>query len=346
MAEGDGDAEGTECHAQWTEDEEGFASPLLDGEDSNEGEEDVDDTHEDGDHHRVVHAHVAEDARSIVEHGIDADLLEDAEHDADEDTHGTIGHEAFGLLNERLLDGLEDELCTLATIDACQYFECVLVLADSDEVTRWLRHEADEQCEESCGDSLGTEHVTPTGGNGPLCCGIDGCDALTHFLYEGLDVVAEDEEVNEINHQLTEDDGKLVAGDEHASDVGGCYLADIHRADGWCETYADATDDAVDVEHDEQRVAGFSVGEEQELGLHGSQCWDEEEESGNDQRALTSQIGCQEAGEGRTDDTAYECAGRGESVPTIGIGKVLWLHEKRLKTLFGSRDDGRIIAEQ
>ena len=159
-------------------------------------------------------------------------MLEDAEHDADKDTHGTVGHKAFGFLNQCLLDGLKDELCTLAPVDACQYVECVLVLTDSDEVTRRLRHEADEQCEESCGDSLGTEHVTPTGGNGPLCGGIDGGNALTHFLYEGLDVVAEDEEVNEINHQLTEDDGKLVAGDEHASDVGGCYLADIHRADG------------------------------------------------------------------------------------------------------------------
>ena len=130
----------------------------------------------------------------------------------------------------------------------------------------------------------------PTGGDGPLCCGVDGGNALTHLLYERLDVVAQDEEVDEVNHQLTEDDGKLVPRDEHASDVRGSHLADVHRADGRGQTYADTTDDAVDVEHDEQRVGGFAVVEEQELWIHRAEGRDEEEDTCDDERLLTAEV--------------------------------------------------------
>ena len=65
-------------------------------------------------------------------------------------------------------------------------------------------------------------------------------------------MVAEDEEVHEVNHQLTEDNGKLVPRHEHTSYIRGSHLTDIHRADGRGQTYADTTDHTVDVKHDQQ----------------------------------------------------------------------------------------------
>ena len=65
-------------------------------------------------------------------------------------------------------------------------------------------------------------------------------------------MVAQNEEVHEIHHQLTEDNGELVPADEHASDVRGCHLTDIHRTDSRGETHTDTTDHTVEVEHDQQ----------------------------------------------------------------------------------------------
>ena len=110
-------------------------------------------------------------------------------------------------------------------------------------------------------------------------------------------MVAQDEEVHEVDHQLTEDDGKLVTRYQHAADVRRCHLADIHRTDGRSQSYTNTADDTVEVEHDEQRVRRTAVVEEQELRVHGAQGRDEEQQTSNDQRLLTSQTRGQKSGE-------------------------------------------------
>ena len=222
--------------------------------------------------------HIAEDARSIVEYGIDAYcLLEYGKHDADEDAHNAIGEEALGLHGDGFLDVLQDLLGLLAAVYLRQNAESLVVLANHHQIAWSLWNEADEQSEEACGYCLGTEHIAPTRGHRPLGSGIDGSDALTHFLHQRLNVVAKDEEVDEVNQQLTEDNGKLVPRNKHTANIRRCNLANIHRADGRSQTYTDTTDDTIDVEHDEQREARSAVLEEQKLRFHASQCRDEEQ---------------------------------------------------------------------
>ena len=117
-------------------------------------------------------------------------------------------------------------------------------------------------------------------------------------------MVAQDEEVDEINYQLTEDDGELVPRNEHAADVRRSHLADIHRANGRSQTHADTANDTVKVEHNQQRIGGNTMLEEQEFRVHAAQRGDEEQQTGNDERFLTSEIRGQVARKSGTDDTA------------------------------------------
>ena len=145
-------------------------------------------------------------------------------------------------------------------------------------------------------------------------------------------MVAQDEEVDEVHHQLTKDNGELVPRHEHASDVRGSHLTDIHRTDGRSQSHADTTNHTIDVEHDEQRVGRSTMLEEHKLRLHRSEGGDEEQQTGDDQRLLTSEVRGEQSGDGRTDDTADECRCRREAVPSVGVGEVLGFHEKRLQT--------------
>ena len=45
-------------------------------------------------------------------------------------------------------------------------------------------------------------------------------------------MLAEDEEVDEVNDQLAEDDGKLIPRHKSATDIGWLHLGNIHWADG------------------------------------------------------------------------------------------------------------------
>ena len=208
----------------------------------------------------------------------------------------------------------------------------LVVLANRNQKTRRLGNEADEQGKKTCRHSLTSEHVAPACGHRPLCSGRDGCQSLAHLLDERLNVVAQDEEVNEVHNQLAEDDGKLVPRDQHTSDIGRCYLADIHRADGRRQTYTDASNDTINIEHDEQRIRWHAIVEQQKLWIHGAQRRDKKQKTCNKQRILTSQFGSEHAREGRTDDTTYQCRRRGEAMPAVCIGEITRILEESLKT--------------
>ena len=80
----------------------------------------------------------------------------------------------------------------------------------------------------------------------------------------------QDKEVDEIDHQLTEDDGKLVPAHQHTADMRGRYLSYIHRTDGGCQSHTYTTDDTVDIEHDKQRERGLALLEKDKLRIHAS----------------------------------------------------------------------------
>ena len=232
-----------------------------------------------------------EDARCVVEHGVDAHhLLEDAEHNAHEDDEHAVGEHGLGTHGNGVLDVLQNLRCLLSSVDFREDAQGPLVAAYHHEVARCLRYEADEEGKQACRHGLRAEHIAPARLDGPrVAAGDDGVHALSYRLDDGVGMLAEDEEVDEVDHQLSEDDGKLVPRHEHASDVRRCHLADIHRADGRCQSYADAADDAVDVEGDEQAEGGMAFLKEEKLGRHAAQGGDEEEDSRQDERPLAAE---------------------------------------------------------
>lgn len=159
-------------------------------------------------------------------------------------------------------------------------------------------------------------------------------------------MIPKNEEVDEINHQLTEDDSKLVPADQHTTDVARRNLTDIHRTYSRCQTHTDTANHTIEVEHDEKRKIRFALWQHQRLRTHRSPCRDEEHHTRKDQRTLTSPVRSQHTRKRRTDDTTNQGAGRSESMPEIGIGEILSTHEECLQTLLGSRDYRGIITEK
>ena len=129
------------------------------------------------------------------------------------------------------------------------------------KITRSLRHETDEKGEQSGRNHLRSKHVTPSCLNGPGCLATVKylVHAIADALYGRSNVVAKDEEIDKIHHQLTEDDGKLVPRHEHATDVAGGNLADIHRAYGRSKSHANTTYHTVNIKDDEQGEIGLAL---------------------------------------------------------------------------------------
>ena len=269
-AEGQGHTEGADTHGQRAGDQQRLAANLLHREDGHQGEQHIHHPHHHGVEHRVGHAHVAEDARGIVEHCVDAHhLLEDTQHDADEDHQPAVGEQPFGAHGGGVLDILDDLMRFLLAVDAGQHTEGPFFAARHHQVARRLGHQAYQHREQRRRHCLAAEHIAPSRLDSPgVAAGCHRVDALSDLLDDRVGVRTEDEEVDEVDHQLAEDNGELVPAHQLAASVGRRHLADIHRADGAGQTYAHAANHAVDVEHPQQTLCGFSLGEEEELGIH------------------------------------------------------------------------------
>ena len=76
--------------------------------------------------------------------------------------------------------------------------------------------------------------------------------------------------------------------------------------------------------------------EEEEFRLHTAQRRDKEQQAGNDERLLTTQIGGQHATECRTDDATDECRSRGEAMPAVVIIEIGSILEEGLQTLLST----------
>ena len=119
-------------------------------------------------------------------------------------------------------------------------------------------------------------------------------DDFIHSKYlceiEDVLTLAEDDEIDEVNHQLAEDYGKLVPRNERAADVRRRHLGYVHGADGRGQAHAHASDDAVDVERHEQLEVWHAMLEYQELGLHRPQGRYEKHHACKEQRLLSAPV--------------------------------------------------------
>ena len=159
-------------------------------------------------------------------------------------------------------------------------------------------------------------------------------------------MAANDEEVDEIHHQLTENDGKLVPGNQASPFAGRCNFGNVHRADGRCQSHAKASQDTVSVERDQQTRGRDAFLKEQEFRIPGTQCAQQEEDAGNEKGAFPAKGNGQAAGYKGTDYTADEGAGRGETVHGVGVRKVLGVFKKRLQALLCAGYDSCVISEE
>ena len=170
-----------------------------------------------------------------------------------------------------------------------------------------------------------------------------------HGALDGLGGVAQrvaDQVVDEVDDQHAEDDGELVARDERAADAGGRDLGDVHRADSRGQTDADAAQDAVEVEDDEQRLRRFAVGQDAALGAPRAEGRDEEHDRCGDERTFAAQMRGHQARDRAADDAADQGARRRESVPPRGVEVAQTAAEEVFEGFFGSRHHGGVVTEE
>ena len=231
ISKGQGYAQGSYCHADGTEDKQWLAAQLLYRKDSNQRKRDIHNTHDNGLNHRIAHTHILEDTRRIIEYRIDThSLLEYRKHHAHKDTHKSVREELLGLHGHRILDIVDNLTCLLRTIDLGKHAVCLLILSDHHEITRSLRYEADQEGEQSCRNHLATKHISPARLDGPLR--IHHIGDGTRSIIDRIGMGTHYDEIDEVNHQLTEDDGKLIAAHQHTAHIARSDFADIHRTDG------------------------------------------------------------------------------------------------------------------
>ena len=163
-------SESTYRHAYGAGDEERLASPFLDRKDSQQREQNIDDTHNDGLNHRVAHSHRLEDTRCEIEYGVDTyRLLEYAQHDTDKDNHPAISEKPFRLFLCRGFDLRQNNLCLSQAVDTAQHLECLIILAAHGKIAWRFGNKQHEQRKDSCRNSLTDKHQTPSCLCGPCC---------------------------------------------------------------------------------------------------------------------------------------------------------------------------------
>ncbi len=159
-------------------------------------------------------------------------------------------------------------------------------------------------------------------------------------------MLAEYEEVDEVHHQLAENDGELVPRNERAADSRRGHLGDIHGADSRCQANSHATYYTVDVEGHQKAERGLAVVKEEEFRIVAAESRHEEEYARNNERGAASEVPGKVAGNGAADDAAYEGARRGEAMDHVGVHEILRTEEEGLEAFLGTGNHGSVVAEQ
>ena len=100
------------------------------------------------------------------------------------------------------------------------------------------------------------------------------------------------------------------------------------------------------IKDDEQGHRGHTFGEDTRLRCVRTPCGDEEQQTGDEQAAFTSQTRGQHTRQERADDTTDEGTAGRETVQAVGVIEVRGGSEELLQTFLCTGDDCRVVTEQ
>ena len=81
-------------------------------------------------------------------------------------------------------------------------------------------------------------------------------------------MISHNDEIDKIDHQLTEDDSKLIPTYQHATYITWCDFSNIHRTNSRSHTNTNATQDTIEVENNKQSPVWFSLWQDVALRFH------------------------------------------------------------------------------
>ena len=81
-------------------------------------------------------------------------------------------------------------------------------------------------------------------------------------------MISHNDEIDKIDHQLAEDDSKLIPTYQHATYITWCDFSNIHRTNSRSHTNTNATQDTIDVENNKQSPVWLSLWQDVALRFH------------------------------------------------------------------------------
>ena len=81
-------------------------------------------------------------------------------------------------------------------------------------------------------------------------------------------MISHNDEIDKIDHQLTEDDSKLIPTNQHTTYITWCDFSNIHRTNSRSHTNTNATQDTIDVENNKQSPVWLSLWQDVALRFH------------------------------------------------------------------------------
>ena len=273
-------------------------------------------------------AHVLEHVRREIEHRVDADdLLEDRQHDADDQHQPAIAEQRTGVLDERRLDLLERRV-GIAAAEPLEKRERFRIAVLEHEKARCFRHQQHEEDEQGRRDRGRGEHVAPA------------------VIHEEI-VVAKrlHEVVHEIDEVDADDDGDLLQGDEQPARRRRRDLGDVHRRQHRGHADRGAAHQAVE---DEERQRIGTVRAETELRKARADRGHEEQHARHQEAGAAAPAGGDRACDRSAEHAAQKRAAdreTGEEV-RLCLGQMARRNEVEGDRICRAGDHGGVVAEQ
>ena len=224
----------------------------------------------------------------------------------------------------------------------------LLILAYKSQISWSLRNQAYQEGKQTSRNSLTYKHIAPAHGDTPFSLATVNylIYILAHLLNDRSNMIAQDNEIYEIHNQLTEDNRKLVPRNQSTADIRRSNLSNIHRTYSRCQTHTYTSEHTIEIESPEQRVCRCSMFKNQKLRIIRTESREEEKNTGNHKRLLSSEVRSHISRQTTSDDTADKGTRRRNAVPEIAIHKILSTEEESLQALLSTRNYSSIISKQ
>src|SRR5690554_629927 len=109
----------------------------------------------------------------------------------------------------------QNALGYFSPIDFSQYLKCFVVPIGKRQITWSFRHKKEKNTKQSSRNGFRQKHIAPANSIDPL---------------EGLTI--SNAPVDEVHHQHTKDNGKLIDRNQTTTNVGRSNFTNVHRTDG------------------------------------------------------------------------------------------------------------------